>query len=85
MNRSARMVVATLGLKLTAAYWFAGVIFTINITHIVGCGIVDYSDPNVGPSAIEINLRFFGALALVTVIYGVGIHLWQRLDQRISR
>lgn len=79
MNRLLRLIIALLGLGLTAAYW-----------SFVGLGMAFYAKGDCinafpGGCAPE-QLRWAGAILIAaTLVYGFGVHLWRGIDRAVRR
>jgi hypothetical protein len=74
VNRLLRIILASVGLCLTAGYWLATSLYLFG--SVAGENFVP-------ESAFEIRLRIAVIIASAMVIYAIGVHVWRRLDDSL--
>jgi hypothetical protein len=76
MNRSPRIILASIGLCLTAGYWWTTSLYLYG--SVAG-------ESFVPESAFQITLRA-GVIAIaVMTIYAIGVHVWRRIDDSLRQ
>jgi hypothetical protein len=83
-NRFLRGLLATVGLIVTAMFWFVVGVFEIRLLD-AGHPLVVLVNPSLGGGEIHPWIGAFGLLVIAMIIYGRGIHWWRRFDDYLRQ